>query len=614
MRLFRDTAGNVLPMAAMGVIIGALIIGAAVDTSRNYLAREQLQSACDAATLAGRRTVTTGGFDTASEAAANLYFSTNFKDSTQGTRSTSFKATSDDDGKTVSATASTVLDTVIMRIFGYDTFNISVTCASSMGVGNADVMMVLDTTGSMTSSLSGSTRIAALRTAMKNFYTTMTNATADTNARVRYGFVPYSTTVNVGNLLNDLDTRYLADTHDYQSREYVTTSPVVTYSSVTGPTSYSKTASTTYTSQALCIAAYPSTTNPANTWVNNGSASTTNTSNSPSDGITTTKVSQGQRMYEYMCQSSTVNRQTVWTVYGRYYTRTMYTTNYGEFHYHKIAYDTSIYKTFAAVNSPTGTRGAAVSSTWNGCILERATVAKPAFSYSSITGISPSGAYDLDLDSPPKIGDVTTQWAPMWPSIAYRRYDGNSNYTTDQTIFGASATSYCPAKAQLLTEMSETAFNTYADSLVAEGSTYLDTGIIWGGRLLSPQGIFSSNVNDEAANGGEVSRHLIFMTDGIMEPNYLINQAWGMEYWDRNVTDDGYTNDAARHTQRFLAACEAIKDKGIRIWVIAFTSGLSTDLKTCATDNSSYTANSASALNTAFQEIAKQVGELRVVK
>ncbi|HUD30076.1 MAG TPA: pilus assembly protein TadG, partial [Novosphingobium sp.] len=93
-----------------------------------------------------------------------------------------------------------------------------------------------------------------------------------------------------------------------------------------------------------------------------------------------------------------------------------------------------------------------------------------------------------------------------------------------------------------------------------------------------------------------------------------IPQAWGMEYWDRRVTSNGTSNDEARHTSRFLAACEAVKDKGIRVWVIAFTSGLSDDLKTCASDDSSYPATNASELNTAFQEIAKQVGELRVVQ
>ena len=57
-----------------------------------------------------------------------------------------------------------------------------------------------------------------------------------------------------------------------------------------------------------------------------------------------------------------------------------------------------------------------------------------------------------------------------------------------------------------------------------------------------------------------------------------------------------------------------MKAKGIRIWAIAFTTGLTTDLTYCASANSAFTASNASQLNAAFQEIAKQVGELRVMQ
>ncbi len=107
-RLTRDTAGNVLPMAAVGVVVGMMIVGAAVDIGRNYLAREQLQAACDAGVLAGRRTVTTRGWDTPSQTAADAYFSSNFNDAAQGTHGTVFDADSDDEGRTVTATATTV--------------------------------------------------------------------------------------------------------------------------------------------------------------------------------------------------------------------------------------------------------------------------------------------------------------------------------------------------------------------------------------------------------------------------------------------------------------------------------------------------------------------------
>jgi len=148
--------------------------------------------------------------------------------------------------------------------------------------------------------------------------------------------------------------------------------------------------------------------------------------------------------------------------------------------------------------------------------------------------------------------------------------------------------------------------------MVATGSTYHAIGMLWGGRLSSTTGIFSSNVLTTPSNGGNVTRHLIFMTDGEQASNYSIQQAYGIEYHDHRITDDGYTDDDTRHLSRFRAICDAIKAKGIRIWVISVTTALTTDLSYCSSPGSSYTANTAAQLNTAFQTIARQVGELRV--
>jgi hypothetical protein len=573
--VLRDSAGNILPIAAIGMLVAAVVVGSAVDLSRDYLVREQIQSACDAAVLAGRRTVTTAGFDAASKKVATDYFNTNFSDAQQGTRSTAFDAVSTDNGQTITGTATTVLDTLLMRIFGKDAFNISVTCGSSMGVGNSDIMMVLDTTGSMDYTLSGSqTRIQALRAAMKNFYTTIYNATANSNARVRYGFVPFSSTVNVGKLLTAISSNYIVDSYSYQSRAYEPTGSV-TYGS------WSKYSSKSYSSSS-CGGDVPAAT---------------------VDGDVTLKSQKYQRSTQYKCDVSG----------GSYYIYSRTADAAYELNYRQIAYDTSKFKTFATVNTPTGSTGGNVSSSWDGCIQERDTVAQSTFKYSATAGITPKAALDLDLDTAPT-SDDKTKWRPLWPEVSYRRWNDYSYYTTASTHNGGSAGDYCPVESRLLARMSQSEFNTVADSLQAVGGTYLDIGMIWGGRLMSQQGMWSTLNSDEPSNGGKVSRHLIFMTDGEMEPNYTIAQAWGMEYWDRRVTSDGSTDDEKRHTQRFLATCEAIKAKGIRVWVVAFTSTLSTDLTTCASDDSSFTANSAADLNTAFQEIAKQVGELRVVQ
>lgn len=623
----------------MAIFAVAALIGGAIDISRAWRTQTRLQAACDAGVLAGRRAITTNGFDAAAKTQAENYFFANFDEDHQGSHDTTFVPTSADKGNTVDAVATTELPPLMMQLFGFPGFNLSLNCSASMGVGNSDIMMVLDTTGSMSSLLAGSTqtRIEALRTAMKNFYSTVESAVSGTNARIRYGFVPYSSSVNVGGLLRNLDPSYLADSWTIQSRKAIyrsvqtlsgygtpqsgspsTTTTTPTYSS------WTNFGSNTYLSSSSCNNAKPADTG----WTNSGTATSTSTTTTNLSGqqVVTTVVTQPQTATFYQCawqflnyriQSRTGSRKSVTTT-----TTTadpIYTTSqvFDHWEYRPVTYDTSRFKNFEAVSTPTGDNGTMVSSTWKGCIEERGTVSEPSFTWSSLGGFNPAGAQDLDIDSAPDSSD-SSKWAPMWPNVAYIRtvtYSGTVylNSAIPSTA-GQQASSFCPTAARLLATMNSSAFNAFADSLVPEGATYHDIGMVWGARLASPNGMWSSVVTDPPANGGEVSRHLIFMTDGEMAPNYAIQSAWGIEYHDRRVTDNGYSEDTARHNSRFLALCEAVKAKGIRIWVIAFAQAMTTQLQACSSTDSAFTAANASQLDAAFQSIAKQVGELRVVQ
>ncbi|OYX91055.1 MAG: hypothetical protein B7Y74_15310, partial [Novosphingobium sp. 35-62-5] len=212
-RLRTSTAGSVLPIAAVSVPVIIALIGGGLDINRVYKARNRLQSACDAATLAGRRAVTTGGYGNPEKAQAATYFNTNFVQGDLGAEDTTFVTSSPDNGNMIHGTATTKVQTAVMNMLGYEEIDVSVSCKATMGVGNSDITMVLDNTGSMAWELgdTGETRLQALRTAMKNFYTTVSTATTGSNARIRYSFVPYSSSVNVGNLIYDLDPRYIVD-------------------------------------------------------------------------------------------------------------------------------------------------------------------------------------------------------------------------------------------------------------------------------------------------------------------------------------------------------------------------------------------------------------------
>jgi len=654
-RLRSDRSGNVLAIASVAMLVGIAIVGGGVDMSRAYKAKNRMQAACDSATLAGRKAVSTNGFDTNAEQIADDYFHTNFEESSQEVKNVVFNATSDDNGNTVVGTASALQNTALMRVFGFDEFDLKVNCSASMGVGNSDVIMVLDSTGSMSWTLPGSyqSRISALRTAMKNFYDTLSDATSGTNARIRYGFVPYSQSVNVGHLL---DADWLVDEYEYASRrpDYDTQTTEVfdywgdpVYSTDTSKNnnssgSWSLYSSTPYGDKGQCIQQLPS----AGPWEDHGNSSTETTSQEI-DGqlIEITSEIQPQRKLQYRCRKS----GGLFYIYDRYKYRdfitsttatseAVYTTEetevFDRWIYENVIHDTSVYKTFSSAPALVGASkrhsdsshgdmfswtGEPVTSTsiWQGCIVERKTVASSNFSYSSLLGLSPSDALDLDIDSTPDISDPETMWAPLWPEVSYRRWDNSGyHYTQDSTTDGRSARSNarCPTQSRLLSEMDETSFDTYADSLVATGNTYLDVGMIWGGRLSSPTGIFQSNVTEEPENGAEVARHLIFMTDGEMATVNDRPTAYGIERNEHRVTDNGWSGQNSRHLSRFSAACQVIKAKGIRIWVIAFGTGLSSHLQSCASDSSAFQANNADQLNGAFQEIAKQVGELRIIQ
>lgn len=634
--LRESETGNVFPLTAAAVFVLSGLIGGGVDMSRAYMVSNRLQNACDAGVLAGRKMVNTNGFDTAASNVAKSYFNTNFSD-LAGTSNVSFTPSSPNSGSTVEGAASATINTTIMAMFGYTEIPVSVECSATMQVSNSDVMMVLDTTGSMGWNLSSSqTRMEALQDAMEDFYDTLASASQGTNARIRYGFVPYSVTVNTGKLIHDLNPAYLADSHTYQSREaqYIDverdTDEIAyyedaEYTTSTGAENYGETDWVTQSGPYSwwgCRSAQPSNT----AWASAGSSTTTTQSfvDANDNQVTETVTITPQSRTEYRCifsnwryylQSRSRTRDYVETETGTrepvYVTETV--KEFDRYVYKAVDYDTSQYKNFSYTNALVGDGGTEVSEKWNGCIEERATESASNVSYSSFFGLTPSGAYDTDINRVPNSDE--TRWKPQWPAVSFYRTNSSGNLTSaSESNYGAQSSGTCPVEARLFNTMTKSEFTAFTSSLTTSGNTYHDIGMIWGARLSSPSGLWQSNVKAPAANGGDVSQHIVFMTDGEMATNYARYTAWGIEFHDRRVTDDGRSNSDSRHDRRLLAACAQAKDEGIRVWVIAFATELTSSLVSCASPNSAYLAENSSELTSAFQDIANQVGELRIVQ
>lgn len=83
-------------------------------------------------------------------------------------------------------------------------------------------------------------------------------------------------------------------------------------------------------------------------------------------------------------------------------------------------------------------------------------------------------------------------------------------------------------------------------------------------------------------------------------------------------TSTGNANQLAaeqlqRHLQRFRMACNAAKSQNVQLYVIAFSTTLTTDMQNCATTPAMASGiSTASALIAKFQEIGSKIGSLRI--
>jgi len=650
-RLARSKRAATLPMMAAAVIPLIGIIGGAVDMSRIYLVKTKMQQACDGGALAARRAMTGQIMVSSDTTTGQNFFNANLLNGAYGLQSLNFVLSDVRDAANVPTgavhgRATATLPLTLMRVFWRNgVIPLTVDCEANLNISNNDVMFVLDTTGSMsclpsdsdstcssyagtagnihvltgqkyyTTEKSGS-RIDGLRTAVENFAATLSAATP-TSARLRIGFITYSSGVNVGNLLYSANTNWLPTSATYKSRranfttvKYDPNTPTVgspvqqIYSSGTGIT---QSDCTLYGTND-----YPSAgPNPVTAGTAPSPTTSTLYSNNSASGV------------DWGWSGATDTSGTTQSCRRRYtVTTTTYTTRYAftSWSYGNYDYDTSDFlqgntvrlqsgstiPTTARVNTSgsytpqqladmqdAGTASGMTiidASPWDGCIIER------------VTGPD-------DVDTAPT-SDDDTKWAPAWPQVTFN--SSGSQPSGQNYNFGYS----CPKGGQRLntiTSANLTSVGQYVNVLngvqttspmdfVAHGLTYHDFGMMWGVRLMSTSGMFASD-HGAAPNGKPVNRHIIFMTDGDMQTSTTAYTNTGIE---PSTTD-------ALHNTRFLAACQEAKDHSISVWVVSFAQALTTELTQCADSGQAFQANDAADLNTMFQRIAQRIAELRLV-
>ncbi len=613
-RLSRDKRGNVIAIMAIALIPVSAFAGSAVDMGRLYVVRTRLQQACDAGALAARKFMIDDAdttLDANARTQATTFFSNNFKDGWLGTRATT--STFNETGNNqVVGTAQTVVPMTIMKMFSSPDRTIQVTCNARLDIPDVDVMLVLDTTGSMACapnepgncSQSGTkmtytrtdgskgyaaqekstSRIVGLRAAVLNFYNTM-KSTADAASHIRYGIVPYTSTVNIG---YELPADFLVSSHSYRSRRIVADSNY----GATFDQTFDKTKKTDCDALA---GRYPAAPLKFDT---NGDAQRKTVKSWVTTGGGTCVLTVQPLVPMWRFGPSTA--------------------------------DVSAYIKREQVQDPS--KYTVSLNKWQGCIEERPTVAASSFNVANLPA-------DLDPDLPPT--SDATRWRPMWPEQIYDHTgertwgleQADNNFVAGKSPGDRSGSYYnawadpnylaggfvsCGKSAKRLGEMTQSEMSTFlnAPEFRPLGGTYHDTGMIWATRLMSPTGPFAGDTAPWPGRG-EPNRNIIFMTDGEMAPNELIYGMYGLERWDERVggKDASQATLKARHNARFRAVCDAARANGrnITVWVIAFGQALDPDLVGCAhSPQHAFEANSTDKLNEAFQKIAKQIGALRI--
>ncbi|WP_267396688.1 Tad domain-containing protein [Sphingomonas sp. GC_Shp_1] len=599
-RLRRNVAGNTLALAAAAMLPLLGMVGGALDLSRLYMTKVRLQHACDAGALAGRKQMGGGSWDATAQASATQYFWGNFLQGAYGTGTTTPAFTSS--GSDVQGTVTTTVPMTVMQVFKFGPKTITVTCQTAMQLPNTDVMFVLDVTGSMaclpnesscsaTNIRSGS-KITVLKNAVKCFYEALAQTKTDgtgcatngyqginSGSQLRFGFVPYSANVDISQL--NLPASYFATNWSYQSR-----------------------------AKTPAWGAW-SDTGTIGTWAVQG----VSCKNQPAD--TATQQYQGVTALFVLCKVQTRTLSGSTWLYGP----TPLAINV-----------TSALSSFAGYKVPNAPASAIVTLAgiginytdrpvlWDGCVEELGATA--------------------DINQVPDPSKPLTLYGPVLPEAIYMRAatttPDNASVSRDPSTYSNDYYNnmrgyryFCPTPAEKLKDTSvwtPTVFDAYVNTLTPSGNTYHDIGMLWGGRLLSPEGMFASE-NAATPNGGVIQRHLIFMTDGDAQASPCDYTTYGVAWWDMRTNpkllasctineDTDLTNDV---NTRLAALCNSVKNEpNTLLWVISFggqgiVQTTKDRLKTCASDADHYfDATDATALGTAFQTIAARIAQLRL--
>ncbi len=197
-RFAKDEDGGVIVMTLLLLITMLIMGGMAVDFMRFESRRAELQSVADRAVLAAAE------LDQELDAEAvviDMFEKTGYGDNIVDTSINDMSSS-----RSVSVTSALDINTFYLRLAGIDTLSVPARSAAIEGAGNIEISLVLDISGSMSSSATdadgnSTNRISLLQEAAGNFIDEL--LTEEYEDQISMSLVAYSQHVNIGDDIYD---------------------------------------------------------------------------------------------------------------------------------------------------------------------------------------------------------------------------------------------------------------------------------------------------------------------------------------------------------------------------------------------------------------------------
>jgi Flp pilus assembly protein TadG len=191
----RSENGVVAPTVAITFAALVAAAGAATDYARAQMVQTKLADTLDAAGLAAGSSINSAD----PEDVAQNYFNVNFPSPYMNSTAQLDSVVENDSKTQLDLSASATVPTVFMQMMGFDSITVTASTQITRRSTGLELVLVMDTTGSMAGS-----KLTSMKNAAKNLVNILFGDDA-TKDDLWIGLVPFSQAVNIGNTQNTRD-------------------------------------------------------------------------------------------------------------------------------------------------------------------------------------------------------------------------------------------------------------------------------------------------------------------------------------------------------------------------------------------------------------------------